>query len=64
LGKGANEDRAEAERRQHAQEEDDVSRRSEEDCRSPKAQMGEGQNRSEEVGLTDTAAFRYWWVSP
>ena len=53
MGKGANQERAETERRQHAQEEDDVSRRSEEDCRSTASAMGKGQGCSEEVSIRD-----------
>ena len=43
LGEGAEEWRAETKRRQHAKEENDVSRRSKENRRSPTAEMGEGQ---------------------
>jgi hypothetical protein len=52
MGKGTEERRAEAERRQHAQE-DDVSRRSEEDCRSTASAMGKGQGCPEEIGIRD-----------
>jgi hypothetical protein len=52
MGKGTEERRAEAERRQHAQE-DDVSRRSEEDCRSTASAVGEGQGCPEEVSIRD-----------
>ena len=53
LGKGAQEWRAEAERCQHAQEEDDVSRRPEEDCSSPTSAMGESEGCPEEVRVRD-----------
>jgi hypothetical protein len=51
MGKGARESRTETERSQHAEKEDDVSRRSKEDCRSPTSEMGEGEGRPEEVRL-------------
>ena len=51
MGKGANQERAETERRQHAQEEDDVSRRSEEDCRSTASTMGKSQGCPEEISI-------------
>jgi len=43
MGKGAGEWRAEAERREQAEKENDVSRRSKEDCRCATSEMGEGQ---------------------
>ncbi|MGO9087613.1 MAG: hypothetical protein ACLQBK_20540 [Candidatus Sulfotelmatobacter sp.] len=51
MGKGAEECRTETKRRQHAEEENDVSRRSKEDCRSTASKMGEGKGCSKEVGL-------------
>jgi hypothetical protein len=51
MGKGAGEWRAEAERREHAQKENDVSRRPEEDCRSATSAVGKGEGCSKEVGL-------------
>ena len=51
MGKGAEEWRAETKRRQHAEKENDVSRRSKEDCRCAKAKMGEGQGGSKEGGV-------------
>ena len=53
MDKGAEERRAETKRCQNAQKENDVSRRSKENCRSPKAEMGEGKNRPKEVGVRD-----------
>jgi hypothetical protein len=53
LGEGAGEERAETERARHAQEENDVSRRSEEDCSSPTSAMGEAEV-SEEDGVGTT----------
>lgn len=44
MGDGAGEERAEAERGQYAQEKNNVSRRSEEDCRRAKSEMGEDQS--------------------
>jgi hypothetical protein len=51
MGKGAEEWRAEAQRRQHAEKENDVSRRPEEDCRSTTSEMGEGEGCSKEVRI-------------
>jgi hypothetical protein len=51
VGESAWEWRAERECCQRAQKEDDVSRRSEENCRCPKVEMGEGKGCSKEVGL-------------
>jgi hypothetical protein len=48
LGEGAAERRAEAQCRQHAQEENDVSRCSKEDCRSTTGTVGESKSGSEE----------------
>jgi hypothetical protein len=50
VGKGAGEFWTKAELGQHAQEEDDVSRRSEEDCCSATGEVGEVQG-GEEGGL-------------
>jgi hypothetical protein len=50
VGKGAGECWTKTERAEHAQEEDDVSRRSEEDCRSTTSAVGEVQG-GEEGGL-------------
>ena len=53
LGKGTGKQRpAEAQIRQHAQE-DDVSRRSQEDRRCSAGEMGEDQSWAEEVGVRD-----------
>ena len=52
VGKGAEEWRAETKRRRHAEEENDVSRRSKEDCRSPTGEMGEVQGGEEEGSVT------------
>jgi hypothetical protein len=49
MGKGAEAWRAETKRRQHAEEENDVSRRSKEDCRRSTSAMGEGEGCSKEV---------------
>jgi hypothetical protein len=51
MGKGARECRTETERSRHAEKEDDVSRRSQKDCRSPTSEMGEGEGCGKEVGL-------------
>jgi hypothetical protein len=51
MGEGAQEWRARAQRRQHAQEEDHVVSRSQEDRRCSAGAVGEGQSRSEEIGL-------------
>jgi len=51
--KGARECRTETERSQHAEKEDDVSRRSKENCRRTTSEMGEGQGCSKEVGVRD-----------
>jgi hypothetical protein len=51
MGKGARECRTETERSQHAEKEDDVSRRSKEDCRSATSAVGEGEGCSKEVCL-------------
>ena len=48
MGKGAEECRTETERGQHAEKENDVSRRPEEDCRSTASAMGESEGGSEE----------------
>jgi hypothetical protein len=53
LGKGAEECRTETERGQHAEKENDVSSRPEEDCRSPTSEMGEGEGCSEKVSISD-----------
>jgi hypothetical protein len=63
MGKGAEARRAEAERRQRAKEEDDVACCSQEDRRSPKSEMGEGESRSEEVGV-ERAWFTMGKFSP
>jgi len=42
MGKGAGKSRQKAERRQHAQEEGYVGCCSQEDCRRPTSEMGEG----------------------
>ena len=52
--KGASEWREETERPQHAQKENDVSRRSQEDCRSATSTVGEGKSGSEEDCVTGT----------
>jgi hypothetical protein len=49
LGKGAEEWRAETKRCEHAQEENDVSRQSNENCRSATGEMGEDQSSAEIV---------------
>ena len=49
MGKGARDCQTETERGQHAEKEDDVRRRPEEDCRSPTTEMGEGEGCPEEV---------------
>ena len=51
MGKGARECRTETERCQHAQKENDVSRRSKEDCRRSTSAMGEGEGCPKEVRL-------------
>lgn len=51
MGKGEGEGRTEAELAQYAQEENDVSRRTEEDCRSPASAVGEGEGGSEVVSI-------------
>jgi hypothetical protein len=51
LGESAEERRAEAERRQHAKEENDVSRRSKEDCRRSTSAVDESKGGSKEVCL-------------
>src|ERR1700733_1321397 len=51
MGKGAEEWRAEAQRGQHAEKEDDVSRRSKENCRSSTGALGEGEGCPKEVRL-------------
>jgi hypothetical protein len=53
LGKGTPDRQAEAERCHHAQEEDDVSRRPEEDCRRSASAMGEAEGGSEKVSIRD-----------
>jgi hypothetical protein len=53
MGKGARECRTETERSQHAEKEDDVSRRSKENCRSTTSAMGEGEGCPEEVRVRD-----------
>ena len=67
MGKGAEECRTETERRQHAQEEDDVSRRSKKNCRSPTSEMGEGEGCPEEVCVRDqppTLRCGNWRLTP
>jgi hypothetical protein len=49
--KGAGEYRTKTERRQHAEKEDDVSRRSKENCRRSTSAVGEGEGCPEEVRL-------------
>jgi hypothetical protein len=51
MGEGAKEWRAETERRQHAEKENDVNRRSKENCRSPTSEMGEGEGCAKEVRI-------------
>jgi hypothetical protein len=51
MGKGPEECRTETERGQHAEKENDVSRRPEEDCSGPTSEMGEGEGCSKEVGV-------------
>jgi hypothetical protein len=54
LGKGTGEQRAaEAQIRQRAQEEDDVSRRPEEDCRRSASAVDESEGGSKEVSVRD-----------
>ena len=53
MREGAEEGQAETKRRQHAEEENDVIRRSKEDCRRAKAKMGESKGCSKEVWLKD-----------
>jgi hypothetical protein len=56
MGEGAEEWRAETKRSQHAEKENDVSRRSKEDCCCAKAKMGESKGCSKEVCLENPAA--------
>jgi hypothetical protein len=59
MGKGAEEWRAETKRRQHAQEENDVSRFSKEDCCRSTSEMGEVEGCRKEVGVRHVAcSFR------
>jgi hypothetical protein len=51
MGKGAEERRTKTERCQHAEKEDDVSRRSKENCCRSTSAMGEGEGCSKEVRL-------------
>ena len=51
MGKGAEEWRAKAQRRQHAQEEDDVGCCSQEDRSRSKGEMGEGEGGLEKIGV-------------
>ncbi len=51
MGKGARDCQTETERGQHAEKEDDVSRRSKENCRRSTSAVGEGESCSKEVGL-------------
>jgi hypothetical protein len=60
MGKGAEEWRAEAQRRQHADKENDVSRRSKEDCCRSTDEMGEGKGCAKEVRLNETRRVERW----
>jgi hypothetical protein len=51
MGKGARECQTETERRQRAEKEDDVSRRSKENCRCSTSAVGEGEGCAEEVRI-------------
>lgn len=51
MGKSAGEGRTEAEGAQHAQEEDDVRRRTKENRSSTAGALGEGKSHAEEVGV-------------
>jgi hypothetical protein len=58
VGKSAGQWRAETERRQHAEKENDVSRRPKEDCRSTTGAVGEGQGCAEEDGVKTARSSR------
>jgi hypothetical protein len=51
MGKGEGQWQAKTKRRQHAQEEDDVSRRSQENCSRTTSAVGEAEGCSKEVGV-------------
>jgi hypothetical protein len=57
MGKGTEEWRAETKRCQHTQKENDVSRRSKEDCSSAASAMGEGEGCPKENRIS-TASVR------
>jgi hypothetical protein len=58
MGEGAQGWRAETKCHQHAEKENDVSRRSEEDCCRSTSEMGESEGCAEEDGVRDANPAR------